>query len=208
MAVCLVKTAHTWDVPDVAALNAISTGTARAAGGTIRARQQIAAPVRARESVIGAGEASDDAVMSRIAQAISLLHGGDRESARQRLAAIWMDIKAEPDPFHQCVLAHFMADAQEDSVEELKWDLIALGAADKVTQERADAHHAALSIKSFYPSLHLNLADGYLRCGDHVGARRHCEAGRSCLQALPDAGYGAMIRAGLDRLAAKLDEER
>ncbi|MFE3861574.1 hypothetical protein ACFXPT_14215 [Streptomyces goshikiensis] len=75
-------------------------------------------------------EASEDAVMTRIGQAVILLHAGDREEARNRLAEIWAEIGAEGDSLHRCTLAHYMADAQDDPADELAWDLRALTAAD------------------------------------------------------------------------------
>ena len=59
-------------------------------------------------------EASEDAVMTRIGQAVILLHAGDREEARNRLGEIWSEIGEEGDSLHRCTLAHYMADAQDD----------------------------------------------------------------------------------------------
>ncbi|MFH9297779.1 hypothetical protein [Streptomyces sp. NPDC017520] len=75
-------------------------------------------------------EASDDAVMTRIGQAIMLLHGGDREEARNRFGALWSELGADGDALHRCTLAHYMADTQDDPGDELAWDLRALTAAD------------------------------------------------------------------------------
>lgn len=74
-------------------------------------------------------EASEDAVMTRIGQAVILLHAGDREEARNRLGEIWSEIGEEGDSLHRCTLAHYMADAQDDPADELAWDLRALTAA-------------------------------------------------------------------------------
>lgn len=43
-------------------------------------------------------EASPDAVMTRIGQAVILLHAGDREEARNRLGEIWSEIGEEGTP--------------------------------------------------------------------------------------------------------------
>ncbi len=75
-------------------------------------------------------EASEDAVMTRIGQAVILLHAGDREEARNRLGEIWSEIGEAGPPLHRCTLAHYMADAQDDPADELAWDLRALTAAD------------------------------------------------------------------------------
>jgi hypothetical protein len=57
-------------------------------------------------------------------------------------------------------------------------------------------------VPRFYSSLHANLADVYLRLGQHNQARQHVERARAVEAALPDDGYGQMIR----RLIARLSE--
>lgn len=60
------------------------------------------------------------------------------------------------------------------------------------------------SARGMLPSLHLNLGDGYLRRRQVDLAAKHWEAGTSCCPALPDDGYGAMIRAGLENLGQRI----
>ncbi|OAR27281.1 hypothetical protein A8W25_03210 [Streptomyces sp. ERV7] len=151
-------------------------------------------------------EASEDVVMTRIGQALMLLHGGDREEARNRFGTIWAEIGEHGDPLHRCTLAHYMADAQDDAGDELAWDLRALAAADGLGQERLDAHHASLAVRAFYPSLHLNLAADYVKLHRPDAARIHLDRGRAALDALADDAYGNGIRAALDRLEGRLDE--
>ncbi|MFF7009510.1 hypothetical protein ACFY9Y_16805 [Streptomyces fimicarius] len=88
-------------------------------------------------------EASGDAVMTRIGQAIMLLHGGDREEARNRFGALWSELGADGDALHRCTLAHYMADTQDDPGDELAWDLRALTAAEGLrTAEEAGGAEA------------------------------------------------------------------
>jgi hypothetical protein len=91
---------------------------------------------------------------------------GDRSGARHRFAEIWSRMQPTPDPFQECVLSHYMADLQDEIDMELRWDTRALNAALRATDEEAKHHHPSLSIEDFFPSLHLNLADDYLRTGD------------------------------------------
>lgn len=77
----------------------------------------------------------EDGVLTRIGQAIMLHHGGDREEARARLTALWTEIGPHADAFHRCTLAHYLADTQDDPLDELGWDLRALNAAQEEERE-------------------------------------------------------------------------
>ncbi|MER5942139.1 hypothetical protein ABT121_33095 [Streptomyces sp. NPDC001928] len=148
--------------------------------------------------------AAEDSTMGRIEEAMGLQHAGDVEGARQLFAEVWSDIAPDGDPFHRCVLAHYMADLQEDPQDELAWDLRAWEAAGAVTDERVKAHDASLAIRGFYPSLHLNLAADYHKLGDDHRARAHLAEAQHHLDALNDDGYGQGIRAALERLASEI----
>ncbi|PZT69191.1 hypothetical protein DN402_19050 [Streptomyces sp. SW4] len=145
-----------------------------------------------------------DTTMKRIEEAIGLQHAGDGEGARCRFAEIWEEITPDGDPFHRCVLAHYMADLQQDPQDELAWDLRALEAAGAVTDDRAKQHDASLAIRGFYPSLHLNLAADYHKLGDDDRARAHLTQAHHHADALGDDGYGAGIRSALQRLSSEL----
>ena len=144
---------------------------------------------------------ADDPVMHRISEALNLYNAGRRAEAREAFTTIWAEIE-EGDAFHQCALAHYMADAQDDPKDELEWDRRALAAADRIVKERPDA--TGLSVLSFYPSLHLNLADVMRRTGDIDGAKKHLQLARQASDALADDHYGQMIRDGIERLAKRL----
>ncbi|MFG2978443.1 hypothetical protein ACGFYY_36350 [Streptomyces sp. NPDC048331] len=167
-------------------------------------------------------EASEDAVMTRIGQAVILLHAGDREEARNRLAEIWSEIGEEGDSLHRCTLAHYMADAQDDPADELAWDLRALtaAAADGPGDEPDDGPgtgppqdgrpavrepHPAMRV--FYPSLHLSLAADYVKLQRPEAARIHLARARAATGALSDDGYGNGVRAAIARLERSLAAE-
>ncbi|MFI5844979.1 hypothetical protein ACIA8K_35290 [Catenuloplanes sp. NPDC051500] len=148
-----------------------------------------------------------DDTMVRIGQAVALHHRqGDREAARLLFAQIWEEIGGERgDPLHVCVLAHSMADVQDDVAEELVWDLRALAAADSLTDERTGEAGVELPVAGLYPSLHLNLCDCYRKLGDLDRAREHLERARAGIGVLGDDDYGRLIRGGLQTLAEQLD---
>ncbi|MFI6939030.1 hypothetical protein ACIBI4_07135 [Streptomyces sp. NPDC050418] len=145
-----------------------------------------------------------DPVMARAGQAVMLHHGGDREEARERLLALWVEVGEDGDALHRCTIAHYMADTQDDPADELAWDLRALTAADSLTDERVDGHHQGLAVRGFYPSLHLNLAADYRKLGRDDEARAHLASARESLGALGDDSYGDGIRAAVERLGRQL----
>jgi len=149
-----------------------------------------------------------DPTLTRIGQGVELHHHkGQREAARDLFAQIWDDIGGEQgEPLHVCVLAHSMADVQDDVHEELMWDLRALAAADLVTDERVAQAGVTVSVAGLYPSLHLNLSDCYRKLGDLDLAREHLRRARDTIGALGDDGYGRLIKGGLERLAEQLDD--
>ncbi|WNI26007.1 hypothetical protein [Streptomyces sp. ITFR-16] len=155
-------------------------------------------------------ETSGDVFMTRIGQAIMLLHGGDREEARNRFGALWSEIGDEGDALQRCTLAHYMADTQDDPGDELAWDLRALTAAQALTDARAAGHEDALAVRAFFPSLHLNLAADYVKLHRPVAARIHLDRAREASGVLADDGmddgYGGGVRAAIGRLERRLRE--
>ncbi|MEV6097728.1 hypothetical protein [Nocardia sp. NPDC051981] len=147
-----------------------------------------------------------DETMTAINDAVTLGRQGDAATARKQLTALWDTIGAGGDPLHRVSLAHFLADLQAHAADALTWDIRALDAADALTDERAQAHHAGLSVRGFYPSLHLNLADNYRRLGAFDTAQRHLDDARDRLDALGEDGYGLGVRAGIANVEAALAE--
>jgi hypothetical protein len=148
--------------------------------------------------------AEPDEIMTRIGKGIELRTMGERAAARSLFSQVWAEIGPEGDALHRCALAHSMADAQDDPREELRWDLLALDAAESVTDERARQAGVTGTVRGFYPSLHLNLGEVYRKLGDVEKATDHLVLGRAAVDALGDDGYGRMIAGGLDGLADRL----
>ena len=139
-----------------------------------------------------------DDVLAAVAAAL----GGDKTGARHLLKECW-DSTSPDDHGQRCVLAHYLADVQDDVDAEIMWD------------EAALLEHGFLSdgdlapvgipaVKGMLPSLHLNLGDGYLRRGQPGLAREHQQAGQLHSVHLSNDGYGAMIRSGLDNLGLRI----
>jgi hypothetical protein len=147
-----------------------------------------------------------DPTLLRIGEGVELHHGRGRpEAARHLFAQIWDEIGGEQgDPLHVCVLAHAMADVQDDVHKELLWDQRALAAAGRLTDARVAQAGVPLPVAGLYPSLHLNLADRHRRLGDLDRARDHLQRARNGIGALGDDEYGKLIRDGLNLLADQL----
>lgn len=137
-----------------------------------------------------------------ITAAIGTTLAGEREAGREELLACW-DALRDDEAAQRCVLAHYLADLEDSLDAETAWDERALVA----YQQVAELDLAPIGIPSargLAQSLHLNLGDGYLRQGRLDMARRHLDAGLATVAALSDDGYGAMIRAGIERLSTRV----
>ncbi|MGV9264542.1 hypothetical protein ACWDRR_07780 [Kitasatospora sp. NPDC003701] len=149
----------------------------------------------------------DDRVLERLAlglEGVDAAQRGRTAQARESFERLWDALGERGDVFHRCVLAHYLADLQDDPRAELEWDRRALAAADSLTAERAQTYAAALQVRAFYPSLHLNLASDHLKLGEPDRAREQLERAVRSLDALPEDVYSAGIRAAVDELRRRL----
>lgn len=140
---------------------------------------------------------SDD-MLARIAAAVERGRSGERVAARAALEELWEEIG--DDAFHRCVLAHFLADLQDDDHAELHWDELALEAAAAVTDD------ASSQVRGFLPSLYAGLADDHRRLGDAAQARKFLDRARSAADVLGDDPYGMVVKGAMEKIAAALDE--
>ncbi|GGT46640.1 hypothetical protein [Streptomyces purpureus] len=145
--------------------------------------------------------ASPDPTMEAIGHAVAEGRAGGRASARRKLLGLWSAIGVTGDPLHRCSLAHHLADLYEDAAQALAWDIRALDAADAMTEQRVQEHHAGLHIAGFYPSLHLNLADNYRRLGSFDAATEHIDAAKALAPSLPPNPYGDLLRGAIQGVA-------
>jgi hypothetical protein len=136
-----------------------------------------------------------------ITEAIALALGGD-DAGRDALLACW-SATTERDHAQRCVLAHYLADLSSSLDAEVVWDETALSEHAQVVDEDL-APVGIASAAAMAPSLHLNLGDGYLRQGRVGDARSQAVAGMRAGSTLPDDGYGALIRSGLERLQERV----
>lgn len=94
------------------------------------------------------------------------------------------------DDFEACIAAHYVARHQPDAAQTLHWNRVAVERATSADQGR---------VRSFYPSLYLNLGHSHEMLGDEISARRCYELAQSYLDDLPDTPFAAWTRAGVAR---------
>jgi len=149
----------------------------------------------------------EDDVMARVTAAVQRGQAGERATARRELESMWAEVeRGGGDDFHRCVIAHFLADLQENQREELRWDERALAAVDGVSDERAQEFDESLRVRGFMPSLYLSLADDHRRLGDGTRAREFLEKARATADALGDDAYGGLVSGILDKVSRALAE--
>lgn len=137
-----------------------------------------------------------------ILNAVQSALAGRSSAARAELERCWERTGPE-DAAQRCIIAHYLADQQDQIAEEIAWDERALAAfADVYDNELAPI--GVPSTAAFAPSLHLNMGDSYLRAGNRSAARSHLEHAKNEVHHLPADGYGAMIRGGLLRLEERI----
>lgn len=137
-----------------------------------------------------------------ITDAIGQALGGDKHGGLDALLACWA-ATTDGDHAQRCVLAHYLADLQSSLDDEVAWDEAALSEHAHVVDEDL-APVGIASAAALEPSLHLNLGDGYLRQDRVRDARTQVDAGLRAVDTLPSDGYGAFIRAGLERLQERV----
>ncbi len=141
-----------------------------------------------------------------ITAAVGVFLGRERAAGRDAMTLCYAALGAD-EHAQRCVLAHYLADAQDDLDSEVHWDEIALAAYCNVAE--SDFVPAGIaSAAGMAPSLHLNLGDAYRRQGRFDDAREQLDAGIVAAVHLGHDGYGSMIRGGLDRLRTRLEEHR
>src|SRR5689334_82511 len=124
-------------------------------------------------------------VVKLCAKGIEIEMQGRRDEARSLYLQAW---ELRQDDVDACVAAHYIARHQESPAETLRWNELALTHAIRAPVE---------SIRSFLPSLYLNLGKSYEDLGNASRARALYEQGQLCLDELPHGGYGELVRDGL-----------
>src|SRR5215203_5082022 len=107
-------------------------------------------------------------VVKLCARGIDVEMKGRRDEARALFLQAW---ELRQDDVDACIAAHYLARHQESLADTLRWNELALTHA---TRSSTDA------VRSFLPSLYLNLGKSYEDLADSSRARALYEQGEQC----------------------------
>ena len=139
---------------------------------------------------------TDDSVQALVQQGMRAESKGDPDEARALFEQAWA---VAADDYDRCVAAHFLARHQPTPDDNRRWNEEALRLADAVAADDPER------VRSFYPSLHLNVGYAWEMLGRPDAARQHYTLAAEGLADLPDGPYGDMIRGGVAEGLRRLD---
>lgn len=135
-------------------------------------------------------------IVKRCAEGMHLEGEGKKEEAFELFQKAWNEAS---DDFEKFTAAHYVARHQNSVADKLQWDKTALSFALKINEG---------SVDETYPSLYLNIAKCYEDLKQADKATEYYHLALSYANALPDDGYGNMIKQGINngfkRVAASL----
>jgi len=126
-------------------------------------------------------------VVKLCTQGMALEGQGKPEEACKLFIKAWNEGANE---FEKFTAAHYVARHQKSVADKLKWDETALQLALKINDN---------DVKGSFPSLYLNIAKCYEDLNDFDNAKRNYQLALSFTDALPDNGYGNMIKGGITK---------
>lgn len=110
---------------------------------------------------------------------------GRSDDARAAFVRAW---EMRGDAFEACIAAHYVARHQNTPEASHHWNAEALRQADAVGDDR---------VRSFYPSLYLNMGHSCELLGDLAEAMRYYALAEARLADAPDGPYGDVVRHGI-----------
>jgi hypothetical protein len=124
---------------------------------------------------------------------------------REPLERIWRDLRDAPGhALPRVMVAHLLADLQEDPHEELAWDLRSLRALAPIWEQVADPRLFDVGRRCL-PSIYLSLAGASRRCGDIPAAREYLARSRALAVVLPPGAYHDGLTGEIAKLQRALD---
>jgi len=127
----------------------------------------------------------DNPVVKLCAEGMKAEAEGRNDDAHALFMEAWSGSK---DDFEACVAAHYVARHQPNPEESLRWNWEALNRAGLAGDDR---------VRSFYPSLYLNLGHCHEKLGNLAEARRCYDLAAERIGDLPAGHYREMVESGI-----------
>ena len=112
-------------------------------------------------------------------------HEGRLADAKALFEQAWSESR---DDFEACIAAHYVARHQSTADEELDWNRTALTRAQLVSDDL---------VRTFYPSLYLNMAHSLEKLGRNEEACSLYATAASRLEGQPVSPYVQLVRSGI-----------
>lgn len=112
---------------------------------------------------------------------------GDFAGAAQSFRQAWNQATTD---FDRCIAAHYLARHQDDPLDELAWNQVALRHARNVADDQ---------VREFYPSLYLNLGKAHENVGNRDQAKQFYGSAADVIESLPEGPYKDIVRSAIDR---------
>lgn len=141
--------------------------------------------------------------MPEILRGVAAVLSGDREGGQALLVTLWEKWSQDVHYVQRCVIAHYLADAQDDVAAELAWDRKALQAATGF-DDGEDHDPIDPTLAELMPSLLLNVGDALRRLGQGEAAKRYARLSLARVGVLADDSYGRTVRTAIERLLARV----
>jgi tetratricopeptide (TPR) repeat protein len=123
---------------------------------------------------------------------VKLCVDGMQEEFQRRYAEarslFWRAWELRSDDVEACIAAHYLARHQHDPSDQLHWNAESLRFAQRAP---------GASVRSFLPSLYLNLGKSYEDLGDFERARECYEAAKEFFSTLPVGPYSELVEGGV-----------
>ena len=133
----------------------------------------------------------DNKIIQLCARAMEL-EATKQEEAKTLYMQAW---NASVSDLEKCIAAHYVARHQSSTADKLHWHKTALEFALKINDG---------NIRSYYPSLYLNIAKCYEDLNDYGNAMINYQNALCYEKHLPEDGYGRMIRSGIKTAMARI----
>lgn len=124
-------------------------------------------------------------VVKLCAEGIQAEMSGKVEDALNFYMQAW---NLRQDDYDACIVSHYVARLQQTPQDILHWNQESLNYARRVNDER---------VRSFYPSLYLNLGKSHEDLGHMDEARKYYQMAADSLAVLPEGQYADVVKRGV-----------